>query len=222
MNAIWKGAKAIMQGDPVEKYLFRRCGLTAFPKDLRFLPDGRHYTGPGEYTVHPTMLAMVRDPGGKPVNLHRTFLTPDGLKAPLGDEARKLMEGELPKGSAIRLAPAGEELGVAEGIETAFSAGAIFKVPTWALISADNLAAWTPPEGVTRVQVFGDHDVSYTGQFAAFNLAKRLRAQREPRLDDVAVRLPPLVGDDWNDVHDRIRREDHASTQGAQHHAETP
>ena len=46
MNAIWKGAKAVIHGDPVEKYLFRRCGLTAFPKDLRFLPDGRHYTGP--------------------------------------------------------------------------------------------------------------------------------------------------------------------------------
>ena len=70
-----------------------------------------------------------------PSILHRTYLTADGSKASV-ISPRRLMSGTVAKGAAIRLAPAGEALGIAEGIETALSASALFGVPCWAAVNA--------------------------------------------------------------------------------------
>lgn len=196
MNALWRRSRPIRCDDPAGRYLFARCGLAAFPADLRFVSDARYYHDKARFTDHPALIAMVRDATGKPVNIHRTFLTSEGRKAPY-DDARKLMEGTLPKGSAIRLCAHGERLGVAEGIETALSASALFGTPCWALISADNLSAWSPPDAVTSTPIYADHDRSYAGQAAGYTLAKRMAAKSI----DAPVHLPPTLGDDWNDVH---------------------
>lgn len=198
MNGLWRRSRPIQPGDPAAHYLATRCFVASYPADLRHVAEARYYHDKTRFTSHPAMLAMVRDLSGKPVNVHRTFLTPDGRKAPY-DDARKLMEGTLPKGAAIRLCAHADRLGAAEGIETALSATALFGDPCWALVSADNLSAWTPPEGVTVAPIFADHDRSYAGQAAAYTLAKRLIAKNI----EAPVHLPEQLGDDWNDVHRR-------------------
>jgi putative DNA primase/helicase len=68
------------------------------------------------------------------------------------------MQGALPAGSAVRLAPVGADgvLGVSEGVETAMSAAIIHGVPVWACICAGNMAEFEPPEAVRKVIIFGD------------------------------------------------------------------
>lgn len=87
-------------------------------------------------------------------------------------------------------------LGIAEGVETALSASVAFGLPVWSAISAGGLEKWAPPTGVNRVVIFGDNDLSGTGQASAWILAKRLIAA------DVAVdvRIPAIPGTDWADT----------------------
>jgi putative DNA primase/helicase len=143
------------------------------------------------------MIAMVSGPNGSPSILHRTYLTDDGRKAPV-IEPRLFMPGTIAKGAAIRLAPAGDALGIAEGIETALSASALFGVPCWAAGNAGLLAAWQSPPEAKRIVIFGDNDPDYGGQAAAYALAKRLGL--DGRI--VEVQIPTKVDTDWNDVHE--------------------
>jgi putative DNA primase/helicase len=108
------------------------------------------------------------------------------------------MPGTIAKGSAVRLAPPMDVLGIAEGIETALSASALFAVPCWAAVNAGMLAAWQPPPEVKRIIIFGDNDPSYAGQAAAYALARRLGSDARV----VEVQIPAEVGADWNDVHE--------------------
>src|SRR5579872_4321553 len=136
----------------------------------------------------PAMLAAVTSPEGHLAQLHRTFLDGHGAKAPV-EPARKLMPGTLPPGSAVRLAPASAHLGLAEGIETALSAMILFAHPVWAALHAGNLERFAVPDGVTRLTIYADHDESFTGQAAAFALARRLTGKLA-----VEVKTPVLMG----------------------------
>jgi putative DNA primase/helicase len=148
------------------------------------------------------MLAMVVGPDGKPSTLHRTYLTNDGRKAPV-EAVRRLHAGRVAKGGAVRCIPMKadtDELGIAEGIETALAAFKLTGIPCWAAVSAPMLEAWMPPPEAKRIVVFGDSDRSYTGQASAYALAKRLTLVDKL---DVRVRLPCLgwpEDKDWNDV----------------------
>jgi putative DNA primase/helicase len=198
MSELWQSSKAIEANDPVGRYLARRVGLTAFPSCLRTAFNARYQSDRPSF--HPAMIAMVTGPDGAPSILHRTYLTTDGRKASV-DAPRRLMPGTVAKGAAIRLAPAGDALGIAEGIETALSASALFGVPCWAAVNAGMLALWRPPHEVRRIVIFGDNDASYTGQAAAYALAGRLRSEGFI----VEVEVPAEPEADWNDVH-RLRR----------------
>jgi putative DNA primase/helicase len=195
MNKLWRGSKAVDPGDPVGRYLARRIGLTSFPSCLRTASNVRYQSDSPSF--HPAMIAMVTGPDGAPSILHRTYLTADGRKAPV-IEPRRLMPGIVAKGAAIRLAPAGDALGIAEGIETALSASALFGVSCWAAVNAGMLAAWQPPPEAKRIIIFGDNDPNYAGQAAAYALARRLGSDARV----VEVQIPAEVGADWNDVHE--------------------
>jgi putative DNA primase/helicase len=192
LNRIWyRRAKPIVPGSVAAKYLFARCGLVEpYPPQLKEISNGV-----------PEMIAVVSAHSGKPVTIHRTFLTPEGTKANgIGRSARKLMPGPLPDCIQIRLGhdwlrSINPILGVAEGIETALSVRQMFGVPCWSLINSVMMAKWNPPDGVERVIIYGDNDKNFAGQAAAYKLANRLS-------DKVAVevKLPDQVGD-WNDVH---------------------
>lgn len=153
----------------------------------------------------PAMVAAVRDPAGALVAYHRTFLDPrpgrvGKASAELGVTAPKKLtptakDGET-MGAAVRLAPAGPVLGVAEGIETALAAQEATGVPAWAAISAEGLRRFTWPDGVGRLVIWADHDRTGTGEKAARALSSRALAAGL----SVRVCLPALPGWDWLDV----------------------
>jgi putative DNA primase/helicase len=192
-EGLWKSGIPIHPGDPVGMYLSRRGLRSPYPKGLRYVEKARYHATGQAPTWHPAMVAAVISPQGEMVAVHRTYLTMDGAKA-AQEEPRKLTPGPLGRGYAIRLGePVNGVLGVAEGIETALSAAALFGVPVWAAVNAAGLMQWEPPEGVTAVHIFGDNDPKYGGQSAAFALAHR----QATRGLTVNVHIPDRG--DWND-----------------------
>ncbi len=175
-------------GTVAEVYL-RSRGLTdPGSPDLRYHPDLTDYDARRGWSG---IVAIVRDGAGAPTGgIHRTFLLDDGsAKAPPG---KKMLDAV--GGGSVRLAAVGDDghLGIAEGIETALSAHAIFGVPTWAALSADGLRRWQWPAGISRVTIFAD--AGDAGAQAAAILAERLSAAGIAN----AI-VAPLHGDDFND-----------------------
>lgn len=194
LRGVWSETRPISQGDLAHTYLTSRCvGELIYPKALRFgvIRDG-------EGGIRPCMVAMVSDAAGKAVSMHRTFLRPDGLAKAEMTSPRKLMPGALPDGACVRLSDfMSGTLGIAEGIETAMSASALYGIPVWAAINAAMLGKWMPPDGCDEVAVFGDNDANFAGQAAAYGLANRLAIKKIP----VTVHIPTMPGMDWNDAH---------------------
>lgn len=195
MREVWTSAKPIV-GTEAEAYLRHRgCwsdDVARMPA-LRFAPRLRAKDHEAGHL--PALIAKVTGPDGIAVNIHRTFLV-DGRKA-----YRAMMPGPVPAGAAIRLGTAGAELGIAEGIETALHAARRFGVTCWSAVTAGGIERWEPPSGVERVHVCGDTDASFTGQAAAFALAKRLVNRKQ--LVACEVHLPEQFGVDWADLGQR-------------------
>jgi putative DNA primase/helicase len=190
-NRMWDGAASIRAGDPVDRYLRARGFQPPYPDALRTASSLVHVDD-GAFTQWPAMLGLVTSSNGNATTLHRTYLTKDGRKAPV-TAPRKLLNSPQP-GSAVRLAPPAPTLGIAEGIETALAARALFGIPTWSAISASGLKTFEPPREVETLIICADHDVNGTGQRAAYELASRLSGRLE-----IDIRIPNRPGD-WNDV----------------------
>jgi putative DNA primase/helicase len=77
---------------------------------------------------------------------------------------------------------------------TTLSAIRRFGRPGWALLSAGNLARWSPPPGVRDVLIAADNGVA--GEQAAIRLRARLLSLE---LDAVIARPPNTFGD-WNEA----------------------
>lgn len=189
MRRVWQESRRMDGADPASRYMMARVGCQGI--GLRFHPamwtEGRK---------HPAMLAKVVTHDDKAANIHVTYLTEDGAKAAV-QLAKKVMPGKLPDGCAIRLADAAPVMGVAEGIETAYSAAVLFGMPVWACVNGGLLAKWMPPAIAEHVTIFGDNDANYCGQSKAYMLANRLEVQFKRK---ATVMLPPVMGEDWNDV----------------------
>ena len=191
---------------PLRTYLQRRHldpnGLE--PDAVRMHPS-LGYWEEGRYVGRfPAMLARVVDPDGETQTLHRTYLSWDGVKAPVCSP-KKLMpcSGGVPlAGGAIRLFRSGQELGIAEGIETALAVRRATGMPVWSAVCASLMSRFEPPTAVGRIVIWADRDVSGAGDAAARALRERLLA----RGIDVTIRLPdgPIPsgakGVDWADV----------------------
>ena len=190
LKALAASSQPIQQGDEVDRYLTGR-GLSelVYPDNLKFCPSCYYSHG----VTYPAMIAGVRDVDGKVVNLHRTYLT-NGKKCQMADN-RKFMPGGIPDGAAIPLGEAQEEMGIAEGIETAMAASALFELPVWAAGNSSVLSKWQPPKVVKRLWIFGDNDPKYGGHLAAYQLAHRLAVAGL----EVGVKIPETTGSDWAD-----------------------
>jgi len=186
IKRIWDTSGRPSKDGPVSQYLKRRLGLVWASKSVReFI--GRN---------HCLMVSQIVGPDNKAHNVHLTYLDHNGFRAKI-DTPKRIMSGKVPAGSAIRLAPADEVMGIAEGIETAIAASVMHGIPVWSAINAHNLAKWEPPPVTRSVIVFGDNDESFTGHAASYSLARRLKLQRKL---DVTVMIPETVGQDWADV----------------------
>lgn len=195
MTSIWKRARPTADIKAATLYWVTRGLKPPATDDVRATDQ---LTYPGRREVFCGVLSKVRDAQGRWVNMHRTFIGKDGFKADL-PEARMVMALPLPKGSHVRLMSVSEDakvMGVAEGIETAASAAELFGLPVWAALNAENLKGFEPPEGIERLIVFGDNDLSCTGQEAAFALARKVIAKGRK----ADVKIPEAEGWDWNDV----------------------
>lgn len=199
MRALWDRGRRPVEGGPVQLYLERRLGRCEPPLSIR---EASNVFDPETKQKFPAMLAKVVA-GSEAVNVHITYLTPDGQKAATA-KPKRVMAGKLPEGSAIRLAPVAPVMGIAEGVETALSASILFGIPVWACVSGAGLAKWSPPAGVKEVVVFGDSDSSYAGHANAYAAAHRLAAIHHKI---VRVEIPEAQDADWNDVlRDQLKR----------------
>jgi phage/plasmid primase-like uncharacterized protein len=179
-------------GAPARLYLQRR-GIDSIPDPSRV----RCHPGLGYYErvngkserigTYPCLLARYTDAKDGLVTLQRTYLSEDGDKASVR-EPKKAMRAAAPMpGGCVRLAPAGWEVGIAEGVETALAVQQRAEMPVWATLSATLLEIWTPPAGVRLVIIWADNDRSGRGQDAAETLRRRLEA----RGIGAQVNLPP-------------------------------
>jgi phage/plasmid primase-like uncharacterized protein len=139
----------------------------------------------------PALVAGVQDPAGRVIAIHRTFLSRDGTRK-AGVRTPRMCLGPV-AGGAVRLAKANGRLAVSEGIETGLSILQATGVPTWAALSATNMANVILPPDIRDVILGPDGDEA--GTTGARQAAKRFA--KEGR----AVRIAPAPeGQDYNDM----------------------
>jgi len=196
LRRTWEQATPIEQGDPVWTYLHARCSITHAPRGLRYHPALPYIHDDRSKTLHPAMLAQVIGHDGAAVSIHRTYLTLNGQKADIPNPKRLMTPTRKMENVAVRLSkPVDGWMGVAEGIETALCAASRFQTRVWACISAGMLETFRPPEDIKMVTIFADNDRSYTGQSAAYRLARYLVNEGI----ECFVEIPPIAGTDWAD-----------------------
>lgn len=209
---LWEKSRAVQVDDPVWKYLKKR------EPRLEHVPSEIHYAKAqywesfedkpvlvGEFDA---MLIRGYSPCNKFVQIHTTYLTPDGEKAGVKNQ-KKTRPGNGFNSFAFRMNAIGEDgvLGLSEGIENAVSANVMYGIPVWACHSASILENFEIPEhliGVIRkIIIFADNDrskvngaIRNTGLLAARSLAKKLRQKYGVK---VVVMMTPGVGD-FNDL----------------------
>jgi len=144
---------------------------------------------------YPAMVNGLRDVTGRVLTFHVTYLNSDGSKADVPVGKKIMTPTKKITGSAIRLSSVHGEMAITEGIETALGVMTYERVPCWAAYSANNLSKFEPPEGIKSLIIYGDRDFSFTGQAAAYELARRMQAKGI----GVEVALPPDEGQDWLD-----------------------
>ena len=202
--ADWEAATPLSDVDkdnPVFRYFWiRKIDLPDGVQGLRAHPGLPYWDTTGEEPKKlgdfPALLGLLTDDEGRPVSLHRTYLTPEGLKANV-PAVKKLTAG--PKGHGlIRLSEVAPTLGIAEGIETALSAWMLSGTPVWSAVNVGGFKTFDVPDGVKQLRIFGDNDKTFVGQYGAYELAARIT--REHPEVEVEVLIPRVPGFDWADV----------------------
>jgi putative DNA primase/helicase len=192
---LWRKGSAVKAGSAVDRYLRGRGITIDAPPTLRDL----HTTvviskKPYRKASVDVMLAAVQRPDGMVVSVQRTVLVTghNGIPHRLGTEYARRDFGSLGHG-AVRLAEAGEILGLSEGTETGLAAMQLTGVPVWASLGSHRLARVEIPESVKELHVFADRDD--VGREAAEKVADIHAAERK-----VILRAPPKGFSDWNDA----------------------
>jgi putative DNA primase/helicase len=174
---LWQSCRPITANDPAGRYLRGRSCAPPHPNgDLRWHPVLKHPSGHSG----PALVGLITDARGAllpPLNLHRTWIVPDGsgCKADL-ERPRLLLKGHSKAGGVIRLWPDDlmtYGLGLAEGLETALTLARVF-TPVWSTIDAGNLGSFPVLAGIDAVTACVDHDPAGLRAFDA--LAERWTA----------------------------------------------
>lgn len=155
-GGIWRSSRQI-DGTQAERYLAGR-GIDASRIDrsqLRFHPRLPHPAG-GYFEA---LIARVSNVDGKGVGIWRIFLG-DGPKGRAPVKPNKMGLG-LSAGCAVQLGGVAEDLGIAEGIESALAACELndFSFPVWPTLSTEGMRSFVVPAGVLRLWIFRDLDV---------------------------------------------------------------
>jgi hypothetical protein len=184
---IWMAARPIA-GTLGEIYLHEHRGITTpLPASIRF---SRIIHEPTAAKL-PCIVAAVQRPDRKIIAVQCTFLTESGAKTSLA--IPRWNYGELGSG-AVRLAPAKEVLGIAEGTEKALAAMQLTGVPCWSTLGSWRMAVTAVPDTVRILHIFADNDAP--GRVAAESAAEHhTRAGRK-----VYLRFPPKGFKDYDEI----------------------
>jgi Toprim domain len=200
--AVWEAAGPLL-GSPAFTYL---AAVRAVPEAalrgveaLRFHPAAPVFPYQDGGPICPAMVALAIDVRGGGVGVHLTFLRPDGLGKVDLPTPRKMVGAGF-AGASVRLGGAsfaGSGIVVAEGVESALSAGvALGRLPIAAL-SATGVKSWAAWDGVGSIVFAPDNDASGVGMAAARCAAARLH--REGFIV-AGFAMPPGGLSDWNDA----------------------
>lgn len=191
---LWEGGVPLAAGGVSNRYLGHRCiegGRRAL--DLRHHPAAPIAVYRLGSRTHPALMARISDAEGRLTAVELTYLDPNGRRASGLRLSRKTV-GHVPAGAAVRLAPVAPDMLVGEGVATTLSAIGRFQMPGWALMSAHNLASWTPPPDVRSLLIAADR--GRVGEAAAGALRRRLTSGGLV----VGVLWPASPFGDWNEA----------------------
>jgi putative DNA primase/helicase len=190
--AVARGACAVADCPDAVAYLESR-GLWPLPADcvLKAHPALEYWHDGQRVGVYPGLVAEVHDLASELVTVHVTYL--EGGRKLATHEPRKILSPLTGReGCAVRLLPATDVLGIAEGIETAFSAATLHSIPVWAALNTSLLAKFDPPAGIKALHIYADADRA--GLEAAGRLTQRLQGRVRFELH-----IPPAPFGDFND-----------------------
>lgn len=173
-RALWSRAIALA-GTHGEAYVASRR-LPATLPTLRYLPDYR--LGKNRF---PALVAALQAPDRSICSVQLTLLHPTRPEKAALDEPRRIIGPS--RGFALRLAPAADVLGIAEGYETGHAVMLRYGLPVWCSLGAPRLPFLQLPECVQRIVVFADPDKP------GLSAAERVREANPER--QVLIRRPP-------------------------------
>ncbi|KQQ39115.1 hypothetical protein ASF58_22750 [Methylobacterium sp. Leaf125] len=187
---IWEEARTPL-GTIVETYLRSRC--LDLPEEIAGDVLRFHSRCPfGEGMTAPAMVAALRCVRtGDIIGIHRTALTPDGVKV-----GRKMLGTAT--GAAVMLDAedtVSTGLAIGEGIETCLAARQLGIRPTWALGSTANVAAFPVLDGIETLTLLGELGDGGASDRACSEVGTRWH--RASRSVDI---ITPKIGNDLNDV----------------------
>lgn len=201
---LFQNCRKVVEGDPVWRYLRRRVpGLESIPNAVRFMPEAQYWEEGKLVSKHPAMVVAGYDSEGRVVQLHTTYLTPDGQKAPVRDP-KKTKSSIGVNSFAFRLLEVGDDgvLGLSEGIETSLAAAVKFNHAVWACHSNTVLANFKVPSSLIsclkKIIIYADNDGWRQkpdgtrwnpGVTKARELAVRLRNEFKSQ----GIRIPVLI-----------------------------
>jgi hypothetical protein len=183
--AIWRDAAPVTDDHQAGRFLAAR-GITLAPPPSLRAATINHLD---RYPL-PALVAAVQAPDRRIIAVQVTLIDPRGDRKAQVRIPRKTV-GALGSG-AIRLAAAGNELGLAEGVEKGLAAMQLFGVPCWSSLGAGRMHRVQVPERVSELHIFVDNDDA--GRAAAERTAHEHRHRR------VILRFPPEGFKDWDDV----------------------
>jgi putative DNA primase/helicase len=182
---IWRGGTGITPDHVAARFLAARGLVGAAPPSLR----ASSILHLDQYPL-PAMVAAVQAPERQIIAVQTTLIDPRGDRKAQVRVPRKTV-GALGWG-AVRLAAAGEALGLAEGTEKALAAMQLFDVPCWSTLGGGRMhRVWVPPS-VRELFLFADNDDC--GRAAVERTAHAHRHRR------VIIKFPPDGFKDWDDV----------------------
>jgi phage/plasmid primase-like uncharacterized protein len=170
---------------PAQRYFSRRGlnDLNIIKKEVKFhkgLKSWCKLKGSNKFKdegVFPCIISIIRNDKGLIMNIHKTFITSDGYKAPI-NSPRKLgqaIETHPMSGGGIQINPASETMGIAEGLETILAVKTAYpELSVHCTLNAQLMKNWLPPVGVKKVFIFADLDKTNTGEVAAQTLYDKL------------------------------------------------
>lgn len=158
---LWAEARPI--GNTLAAAYAATRGLPVPPPSLRFLPDAPYAPAREEpyrpARLLPALLAAMQDVERNIVAVQMTFLTPRGPNGPDKADVKTPRRIIGPaRGAALRLGPAAETIGLAEGYENGHAAMLMHGVPTWCALGAERMPMVRFPPIVKRLLIFADPD----------------------------------------------------------------